>query len=182
MIHITRHAQSVSNAGLVVDVPSLAPLSIDGEQQARDLADAITDAPDLIVTSVTLRSVQTAAPLSEKFPTVPVEIWPVHEFYFIPSEKIVNTSFDERRQMLAEYFDRNDPDFVGGAGCESFNQFIARVREFLARLDHSKNIIIVSHGHFMRGLQLVQSGEAITVENFGKLGYIEHCELLEIKK
>jgi len=180
MIHITRHAQSISNAGFRVESQHHAMLSELGIAQACELATQFCNPPDMIILSDTPRNVLTAAPLLEKFPNVPVEFWPVHEFYFINNDKMKNTIFEERKVLLDEYFARNDPDFTDGPECESFNQFIARVQNFIRRLDRSKNILIISHGHFINGVLMVTKGLPLTVQQFSKMQYIEHAELIEI--
>lgn len=180
MIQLCRHAQSVSNAGARVENPKDAPLSDLGTAHAHELAARFDAAPDLIVVSDSLRTQLTVAPLMEKFPGTKMEIWPVHEFYFIRNYRIKNTTTDERRAMLMEYFAKNDPDFVDGPGCESFNQFVARIRDFLGRLDRSKNILVISHGHFVNGVKMLVNNIPPSVENFGKLEYVEHVEMMEI--
>ena len=41
------------------------------------------ETPSLIVTSLFLRTQQTAAPTIERFPDVPVEVWPIEEFTYL---------------------------------------------------------------------------------------------------
>ncbi|WP_241212739.1 MULTISPECIES: hypothetical protein [unclassified Sphingomonas] len=50
----------------------------------REVARAWTETPSLIVTSPYLRTRQTAQATIQRFPTVPVEVWPIEEFLSPP--------------------------------------------------------------------------------------------------
>ncbi|MCL1902124.1 MAG: histidine phosphatase family protein [Alphaproteobacteria bacterium] len=151
-IWLIRHAQSASNAGVRAHVlNSENPLSENGHAQAIDFAAEFLCKPDLIVTSSYLRTRQSAAPLIEKFPDVPVEVWPIHEFDFMDPEKYAGTTFEERGIFRDEYLNRNDQDYKGKGAQESFNDLIQRVDEFLKRLKtrQEKFIVVFSHGWFI---------------------------------
>jgi probable phosphoglycerate mutase len=82
-IWFIRHAESEANAGLAKTYPDTIPLTLKGFTQARLLAEPIATEPDLIITSPYLRTQQTAQPLADKYPLVPTERWPKHEFNFL---------------------------------------------------------------------------------------------------
>ena len=182
MINITRHAQSTVNAGQRVENPLMAGLSELGREQASGLADKYESPPDLIIVSDAPRTQLTALPLLEKFPNVPVKTMPVYEFYFICNYRIRSTTAEERKKMLDEYFAREDPNYIDGGNCESFDNFILRVKEVLGSLDHNKNILIISHGHFINGVKMVMESLPLTVRQFAEMQYVEHTELIEIKR
>ena len=78
---LVRHGQSTVNAGAQSDMD--APLTELGWQQARSLADAVGQQPDLVITSPLLRARQTAMPWLERWPATPQEIWPIQEFVYL---------------------------------------------------------------------------------------------------
>ncbi|MCL1962490.1 MAG: histidine phosphatase family protein, partial [Desulfovibrionaceae bacterium] len=78
-----RHGQSTGNAGVPCHDLASIELTDLGHEQARDIAGSWTEAPSLIVTSPYLRTRQTAAPTMERFPDVPVEVWPIEEFTYL---------------------------------------------------------------------------------------------------
>jgi broad specificity phosphatase PhoE len=83
-----RHGQSTGNAGIPCHDLALLELTELGWRQSREVAASWTETPDLIVTSPYLRTQQTAAATIERFPNVPVEVWPIQEFTYlgVPSE------------------------------------------------------------------------------------------------
>jgi hypothetical protein len=81
-----RHGQSTGNAGIPCHDLALLELTELGHKQAREVAASWTETPSLIVTSPYLRTHQTAAPTIERFPNVPVEVWPIQEFTYRPAQ------------------------------------------------------------------------------------------------
>lgn len=156
-IWLYRHAQSLSNAGERTSDVTLIPLSAKGRVQADAMAAGIEATPDGIVTSAFLRSIQTAAPVMDRFPTVMSDIWPIHEFTYLDPAACVGTSWIERKPMVEAYWARLDPDHVDGEGAESFRDLLARARAFLDRLATTQAplTLIVSHGQFMQAARLL---------------------------
>lgn len=60
------------------------------------MAASWTETPDLIVTSPYLRTQQTAAATIERFPNVPVEVWPIQEFTYLQPSRWNGTLSSER--------------------------------------------------------------------------------------
>lgn len=176
MIKIVRHAQSLANAGVRVENSVDVELSADGQAQAENLATQFDVAPDLIIVSDAMRTKLTAAPLLEKFPDTPVQIMPIYEFYFISGYRMRGTTPADRLALLQEYFEKNDPNYTDGETCESFDHFIARVKSVLDSLDRNKNILMISHGHFINGVRMVIENLPLTVHQFAEMQYVEHCE------
>ncbi len=153
MIYLVRHGESIANAGQRTSSPAMPPLTEKGKEQAQKYADNFNETPDLIVHSSYVRTQQTARPLINKFKQTPVEIWDVHEFTFLDTKICANTTAEERRTMVTEYFTKNDLDFVHGSGAESFNQLIKRVDTMLAKLQQigpNKTIVIFTHEQFIK--------------------------------
>ncbi|MEK7541121.1 MAG: phosphoglycerate mutase family protein [Patescibacteria group bacterium] len=146
-----RHAQSKTNASEDHRANnlhlSLAPLSEFGLKQSNDIVNYFDRAPDLIITSSYIRTKQTAGHLIKKYPHAPQEEWEIHEFTYISPNKCFNTTLRERKPLVSEYWNKNDPLYRDGNGAESFNDFIGRVRSVIEKLKSRKEKFIVLFGH-----------------------------------
>jgi broad specificity phosphatase PhoE len=161
---LIRHGESESNAGLPTGDMSLIRLTAKGLEQARKVAQAFTLQPDLIVTSRYVRASQTAQPTISRFPRVPVEEWPVHEFTYLSLPQDLLMTVGQRAPLAEEYWTRCDPFYIDGPGAESFSDFIGRADSFLHRLrdfsdaDYSDEgyrdatIAVFSHGQFIQAV------------------------------
>lgn len=152
-IHLVRHAESTSNAGLPTQDAASIVLSDKGRLQAEHLATQVMDAPDLIVVSPYLRTRLTAAPLCEKFPQAPVEEWPVHEFTYLAPACYAGTTEAERAAPARAYWERLDPEYRDGGLGESFASLIRRVdalHQRLLDLPAPRGTLVFSHGLFIR--------------------------------
>lgn len=147
-----RHAESSSNAGLPSEHPGSIPLTSKGIEQAEDLCTLITDPPELFVLSPYIRTQQTAKPVLEKFPAVPVEIWPIQEYDFLSPAKCAGTTVNERKPIVRAYWERCEVDYIHGGGAESFMMFKNRVITCIKRIETSPYdfIIVFAHGHIIR--------------------------------
>ena len=184
MIYLIRHGESVANAGERVEDHKTAPLSEKGFEQARVFATGFNEKPDLIVYSPFLRAEQTAQPFIDKFSDVPVEVWDVQEFTFLSDDRYRGTTVVERRILSKEYYSRNDLDYACGKGAESFNQMLKRVHgimEKLQKLDKDKNIVIFTHGRFMRACLMVINNLPISIESFLSLKPIDNLEVVKFE-
>ncbi len=153
-ILLVRHGHRVDEGELRSLGLGLPPLSALGRRQAAAFAQGLPSPPDLIVVSSFVRAIQTAEPLRERFPSVPVETWPVEEFTFLPPALFVGTTIAEREPQNAAYWRSCDPDLHPGPGGESFREFITRIDAVLARLRTRRErfILIVSHGYTIQGI------------------------------
>ncbi len=153
---LVRHAQTTANAGEVTHNHADIRLTALGEQQARDIALAVGETPpDLIVVSPFRRTLDTAVPLIQAHPMVAVETWPIEEFSYLAPARADRTSPAERKPMVAQYWQRADPQYVDGAGAESFAHFVGRLRRFHHRLwQQSGCVVVYGHGQFLRGFVL----------------------------
>jgi len=163
-VFLIRHAESEANVGNKTSHPSDISITIKGKSQSLELADEITDIPDLIIVTQYLRTTQTALPLLRKFPTAKVETWPLYEFTFLSPNSCRNTNSKERLPMVNEYWEKCDPDFIHGIGAESFNQFIERIHGCLQKLSWTEYgfITIFTHGHVIRAIKLLMDFEQPT--------------------
>ncbi len=150
-----RHGESEANAGLATTSHAAISLTEAGHRQATELTEQIKRRPDLIIVTPHLRTQQSARPAISKFPDVPVEIWPLHEFDYLSPLKCANTTVEDRRAWVDEFWNKCDPDFIHGDGSESFAAFSTRVITGIRNLEHrdEKFIIIFSHGQVIRAVR-----------------------------
>ena len=170
-IHWLRHAESASNAGLKCSEQHSIPLTERGRAEAARFAQELEWDPQVIVISRYLRAQETAAPFVARFPQAERRELEVHEFTFLDAERCRDTTHVERKGWVAEFYARNDPDGVDGAGCESVHQFRSRVRDALdeIRALPCERVLVVSHGQVMHMLRLARragSFEAVTMAEF----------------
>ena len=129
-----RHGQSTGNAGVPCHELASIELTELGWRQAREVARAWTETPSLIVTSPYLRTRQTAEATIQRFPTVPVEVWPIEEFTYLQPSRWNGTRSSERMPYLERYWTDADPAYCDGEGAESFGALLRRAEAALARL------------------------------------------------
>jgi 2,3-bisphosphoglycerate-dependent phosphoglycerate mutase len=188
---LVRHGQSVANSGGKTTDHDTNPLTELGRQQSGDFAERLSCKPTLFIVSPFLRSQQTAEPLRQRYPDVPVEEWPVQEFTFLDPARHKDTSEDDRQPFVAAYWQRRDPAFIDGYGAESFTQFLDRAREAIRRLV-SKNpggcVVIFTHGYFMQAFRLaVRFPDATDAElmanflRFHLVNFIQNTDSLEFE-
>lgn len=151
-----RHGQSTGNAGVPSHDLATIALTELGHEQARRIAAGWTEAPTLIVTSPYLRTRQTAAPTIERFPRVPVEVWPIEEFTYLQPARWNGTSSAERLPYLQRYWSAADPHHCDGEGAESFATLMRRAEAALARLAALPSdalVLVFSHGQFIQAVR-----------------------------
>jgi broad specificity phosphatase PhoE len=161
-VRFIRHGESVSNAGGFTTVYEEIPLTALGKQQAIDVSETVSTAPDMFFVSPYLRARQTSEPTLKKFSKVPVEIWPeVREFKYLGDNHIKReTNRAMRGPFVEAFWSQTNPDLRDGPGAETFNELMARVRlclERLRKLAHqgTQNVVIFSHGQFMMALRML---------------------------
>lgn len=148
-----RHGQSTGNAGIPAYDLSLLELTELGWIQAREVAANWTEIPTLIITSPYLRTQQTAAPTIERFPDVPVEVWPIQEFTYLQPSRWNGTRSAERMPHIERYWATADPDFRDGEDAESFSMLLSRATAALDRLaamPEDALVYVFSHGQFIQ--------------------------------
>lgn len=176
-IFVVRHAESAANAGGRTGDPATIPITETGARQAQQVANLIAARPALIVVSRYLRTVQTATPLLRRYPGAPVERWPVEEFTYLDMAACAGTTYAEREGLRDAYWSRCDPLWADGHGCESFSDFVSRVRDFEHALSVRKadeTVVVFTHGLMMQALLWLQqhsSGETdrVSMQDFDHL-------------
>jgi broad specificity phosphatase PhoE len=135
-ILLIRHAESIANAGFSTTDAHSIPLSPKGLAQAEALADDFPIVPELIVTSLFLRTRETAAPLISKTPDAAVETWDmIHEFTYLNRDVHRNKTPEERKPFAIDYWNRRDPFYSDGPQEESFFSLLRRIESFLEKID-----------------------------------------------
>lgn len=153
-----RHAESHANAGLPCSDFALIPLTKAGEQQAQTLANTWAEPPDHIICSPFLRTRQTAQPTIDRFPQVPVSIWPVHEFTNLQPSRWNGSLPADRLPAVEAFWQRCDPSFCDGEGAESFSHLLGRAHDMIQRLQafsSDTNVLVFSHGFFLHAVRLL---------------------------
>jgi 2,3-bisphosphoglycerate-dependent phosphoglycerate mutase len=199
-IIFVRHGQSLANSGGRTTDHDTNPLTELGRAQAKSFAERLPCTPTLIITSPFLRAQQTAEPLRQRFPDVPVEEWPIQEFTFLEPSHHRNTSEADRDPHVSSYWQREDAAYIDGPGAESFSAFLDRAREALRRLVElvdrglvNRNsaggcIVLFSHGYFMQALRMVSlfpnATDAELMANFLRfhlVNFIQNTNSLEFE-
>lgn len=153
-----RHGQSTGNAGMPCHDLTTIELTEKGWNQARQVATDWIETPSLIVTSPFLRTQQTAAPTIERFPDVPVEVWPIEEFTYLQPSRWNGTLAADRAPHLVQYWGDADPAYCDGEGAESFGALLRRAEAALARLAALPSpgpVYVFSHGQFIQAARAV---------------------------
>ncbi len=152
-----RHGQSTGNAGIPCDDLASIPLTELGWGQSREVAAGWTETPDLILTSPYLRTRQTATATIERFPNVPVGVWPIEEFTYLQPSRWNGTLSSERMPYLERYWNEADPEFCDGDGAESFSTLLLHRAEIaldrLQALPAEPLVYVFSHGQFIQAMR-----------------------------
>jgi broad specificity phosphatase PhoE len=184
-----RHGESTGNAGIPHNDLALLELTETGQRQAEEVAAGWFHAPDLIVTSPYLRTKQTARPTLARFPSVPVEVWPIQEFTYLEPSRWNGTLSRDRKPYIDAYWTTADPAYCDGPGAESFSTLLDRARLALRQLESqpkSNRIFVFSHGQFIHAVRMMilypDSTDAERMRLFWRkdgLPSVQNCELIE---
>ena len=115
-IRLILHGESAANAGEASTDHAKIPLTARGVNRRTWWP---TPSPVIVASSFS-RAQATAMATVAKFPDVPYEIWPIHEFTYLEPTRCVNTTVAEMRRWVEAYWSRSDPAFVDGSGAECF--------------------------------------------------------------
>ncbi|MPS27656.1 histidine phosphatase family protein [Pigmentiphaga sp.] len=152
---LIRHGQSTANAGAPTSEVGASPLTALGREQAQRAARQVDRGPDLLIVSPFLRAQETAAPILERWPGTPMQVWPIQEFTYLSAIKCAGLTVHERRPLADAYWQRADPGYRDGDDAESFAGFADRLRAFDERLRALRGFIVaVGHGQFFHAYQL----------------------------
>ncbi len=150
-IWFIRHAESFTNSGQSWTQPDTNPLTETGHKQAQMVCNALAEKPSLIVTSPYIRTLETARPALKRWPDVPHEEWPVHEFASFCHVKHGEITGELWRDHAVALWERQDPDYKDGETAESFNELMHRIDNTVERILSLGNdkTYIFSHGFFL---------------------------------
>jgi broad specificity phosphatase PhoE len=157
-ILLIRHGESQSNAGRATSCPESIELTDRGQKEAEFVAQEIRKSYpslDLIVTSSYTRAKDTARWTEWLFKDqgVPTKTWPVHEFTYLSTWGTRNSTAEERRPAVLQYWEQSNPSVPDGPGAESFEHFIDRVKKVKEDLDTIRGTVAVfSHHQFICAL------------------------------
>ena len=125
-----------------------------------------------------------------RFPTVQVEEWPIQEFTYLAPARCAGTTAAQRRSWVEDYWSLADPDRCDGDGAESFNEFLARVDNTVARLaqlaqEADRAVLLFGHGQFInamrwRRLLVGDKTEMPSFRDFDLQNPVAHCEPLDL--
>lgn len=187
-----RHGQSTGNAGVPCHDLSTIELTELGWRQAREVARGWMEAPTLIVTSPYLRTRQTAEATIQRFPDVPVEVWPIEEFTYLQPSRWNGTRSAERMPHLERYWSEADPAYCDGEGAESFGTLLRRAEaalDQLAALPSPGPVYVFSHGQFIQAVRAVVTetelddrGKMLRFWRKGEPPAIGNAELVDFSK
>jgi alpha-ribazole phosphatase len=159
MLYFIRHAESLANTGGTTPDAAHIPLTEQGWQQAEALLDRFSQV-DQIIVSPYLRTQQTAEPLLKRT-GLTAQVWPIEEFHYLSSIKYANTSVEERKPMVDQYWHNADIHYCDGEDAESFVDFYQRIRHMLRHCymrDEQypdQTILVFTHGRVMQMLRLL---------------------------
>jgi broad specificity phosphatase PhoE len=186
-----RHGQSLANAGGIPPDHITNPLTELGHAQAKAFAEAFDCSPTLFLVSPFLRARQTAEPLLQRLPHIPVEEWPIHEYTYLEPERHNGTNEEQQMPHILEYWERGDPNYIDGPGAESFTQFFDRAREATRRLIQSNPggcVVVFTHGLLMQAFRLLalfpNATDAELMSNFRRFhfdNFIKNTEVAEFE-
>lgn len=160
---VVRHAQSAANVGQRTRDPASIAITDLGRAQAERLAASVGFAPTRIITSSFVRTHQTAEPLMLRFQQLVREEWNIHELTYLSPSRFVDSSPEERRPFVDEFWRAADPHRVDGDGAESIAQFVGRVSAALTSMrdEIASDSIVVTHGQVMQTMLYLLGGHPI---------------------
>jgi broad specificity phosphatase PhoE len=190
-ILLVRHGQSVANAGGTAPDHITNPLTELGRTQAKAFADSFDCTPTLFLHSPFLRTRQTAEPLLQRFPDVPVEEWPIHEFTYLEPTRHNGTNETQQMPHILKYWERPDPAYLDGPGAETFTQFLDRARSAIlrfAQMAHGGCVVVFTHGFMMQAIRLLllfpHATDAELMQNFRRFhsnNFVENTQVVEFE-
>ncbi len=190
-IWFIRHGESTTNAGEISQDKFSTQLTARGQEQAKAASLAVPHAPGLIVVTPYIRTHLTAEPLQRRFPKSPREIWDLHEFSALSDENYSNRTWTERIPLMQAFWERNDPDYVDGAGAESFSDMAGRVRAALDKLQTREEsfTVVFAHGYIIQTARLILAQPDLPEKELmqklahsTRTSHIENCAITRVLK
>ncbi|MDP1604265.1 MAG: histidine phosphatase family protein [Legionella sp.] len=152
---LIRHGQTSVNAGIWSDKPAEACLTPLGKEQAMKAALAITEPPQLIITSPLTRAKETAEYVLNRWPLSPSCSWPIQEFIYLSPSELKKLDEPARKELISSYWQKCDPFYCHGNDTESFSAFLKRIELFSLQISTLKGfVVVIGHGQFFKAYQL----------------------------
>lgn len=178
-IYLIRHAQSESNAGLIIRPNSQINITDLGKKQASALADWLIEninTPKQVFVSNYIRTSQTAEPYLTKLNYQAEVIDDLYEFNYLDFEHIRDLSFQELVKVADEYWQKADIHFQDSQNTDSYAQFVQRVKKVRKFFDSLEDgcYVVFTHGMWLGMLmwQLLHD-DSECVENMQKFRAFE---------
>ena len=156
-IYLIRHAQSESNAELIVRPNPDIALTQLGRQQADEVADwliAHVPTPTAVFVSPYVRTHQTAAPYLTRLESLgitPIVLDDLHEFDYLDFEHIKDLSFAEILVKAEAFWAHAKQDYADSPRTESFDNLAMRVRQIRRYFDalDDGTYVVFTHGMWL---------------------------------
>lgn len=151
-IYLIRHAQSESNAGMSIRPNADICLTEYGQRQAHELADWLVqhiEQPKQIFISKYIRTAQTAQPYLTHIGQQAQILDDLFEFNYLDYQKIAHLTYAGLRTEAEQFWLKNDINYQDGAECDSFAQFVQRVKNVRQYFDDLEDGIYVVFTHGM---------------------------------
>lgn len=151
-IYLIRHAQSESNAGLLINPNHAINITNLGKTQAHELADwlnaNIHEPISDIFTSEYVRTHQTAEPFLQSLTRTATVIDDLHEFNYLDFDNIKDLTFPDIVAMANDFWTKS-PDYQDSDITDSFANFVGRVQNVRAFFDGLPDGTYVAFTHGM---------------------------------
>lgn len=151
-IYLIRHAESESNAGLIIRPNPQINITDLGNTQALALSDWLlsnVETPKQIFVSNYIRTQQTAKPYLEKLNYQAKIIDDLYEFNYLDFERIKELNFDDLLKTANEYWQKGEIDWQDGETTDSYAQFVQRVKNVRKFFDNLEDGCYVVFTHAM---------------------------------
>ncbi|WP_196082953.1 histidine phosphatase family protein, partial [Acinetobacter sp. Res13-Abat-PEC06-P4-01] len=164
-IYLIRHAQSLGNVNERVESHASIPLTEYGHQQAQNLADTLPKAKHVYI-SPFLRTRLTAEPILLRDQITP-KVLNIQEFSYLSDRRCRNTTLEERKPWVDDYWNRADVNLITSDDAESFANFYRRVTDFMQHLDALKShysdqhLLVFSHGQFLQLFRIMMAQKRV---------------------
>lgn len=152
-IYLVRHAQSESNARLLIRPNPMINLTAFGIEQAHELArwlcEYIFEPIDGVFTSHYVRTIQTAQPFLAQLGYTAKVVEALHEFDYLDFERIKDLSFDELMIEAENFWQAGDTTYQDGSASDTFAGFVQRVQSVRQVFDELPDGVYVVFTHGM---------------------------------
>lgn len=152
--YLIRHAQSESNAGLMVRPNHQIALTELGRHQAVKLSDWLYQhiaMPDGVFVSSYVRTHQTAYPYLDKIGMTPTQMDELREFNYLDYEHIKGLTFAQITDMADKFWAKADSEYADSPATDNFADLVARVkvvRDEFGRLPDG-DYVVFTHGMWL---------------------------------